>query len=80
MIYTYIINIFLSGIVISEYNISNQTISTFITYILFILIKLNNVYAIANTDEYTFYSAYLMTNMQFNDIDKKYKLIHISEI
>jgi hypothetical protein len=75
MIYVYIVNAILSGLVISKYRIPNQTLSTFITYILFILIKLNNVYSIANTEEYTFYSAYLTTNMQFNDIDKKYKEI-----
>ena len=73
MIYTYIINIILSGIVISKYTITNQSISTFITYILFIVIKLNNVYSIANTEDFTFYSAYLMTNMQFNDVDKQFK-------
>jgi len=74
MIYVYTVNAILSGLIISKYCIPNQTLSTFITYILFILIKLNNVYSIANTEEYTFYSAYLTTNMQFNDIDNKYKL------
>lgn len=74
MIYVYTINAILSGLIISKYRIPNQTLSTFITYILFILIKLNNVYSIANTEEYTFYSAYLTTNMQFNDIDNKYKI------
>jgi len=73
LIYVYMINVILSGLVVSKYRIPNQTLSTFITYILFILIKLNNVYSIANTEEYTFYSAYLTTNMQFNDIDEKYK-------
>jgi len=71
-----IINIFLSGIVISDYSIPNQTASTFITYILFLLSKLNNVYSTANTEKYIFYSAYLSTNVQFNDIDKKYKEIN----
>ena len=74
LIYVYTVNAILSGLIIRKYRIPNQTISTFITYILFILIKLNNVYSIANTEDYTFYSAYLMTNMQFNDIDNKYKL------
>ena len=74
MIYVYIFNAIFSGITISKYSIPNQTISTFITYILFILIKLNNVYLIANSESYTFYSAYLTTNMQFNDIDNKYKI------
>lgn len=74
MIYVYVFNAIFSGIVISKYCIPNQTLSTFITYILFILIKLNNVYLIANTEEYTFYSAYLTTNMQFNDVDNKYRM------
>ena len=74
MIYVYIVNAILSGLVITKYRIPNQTLSTFVTYILFVLIKLNNVYSIANTEEYTFYSAYLTTNMQFNDIDNKYRL------
>lgn len=74
MIFIYSANAILSGLVITKYRIPNQTLSTFITYILFILIKLNNVYAIANTEEYTFYSAYLTINMQFNDIDNKYKI------
>jgi hypothetical protein len=74
MIYVYTVNAILSGLIISKYRIPNQTLSTFITYILFILIKLNNVYSIANTEEYTFYSAYLTTNMQFNDVDNKYKM------
>jgi hypothetical protein len=73
MIYVYTVNAILSGLVISKYRIPNQTLSTFITFILFVLIKLNNVNSIANTEEYTFYSAYLTTNMQFNDIDEKYK-------
>lgn len=80
MIYTYIINIILSGIVINKYSITNQSISTFITYILFIIIKLNNVYSIANTEDFTFYSAYLMTNMQFNDVDKRFKQNQIYDI
>jgi hypothetical protein len=75
MIYVYTVNAILSGLIISQYRIPNQTLSTFITYILFILIKLNNVYLIANTEEYKFYSAYLTTNMQFNDLDKKFKQI-----
>jgi len=78
MLYVYSVNAILSGLVVSKYRIPNQTLSTFITYILFVLIKLNNVYSIANTEEYTFYSAYLTTNMQFNDIDDKYKLDNVS--
>jgi len=76
MIYIYIINALLSGLIVSKYSIPGQTMSTFITYILFILIKFNNVYSTANSEEYIYYSAYLTSNIQFNDIDKKYKLIN----
>jgi len=69
------INIILSGILISNYSIPNQTLSTFITYILFLFVKLNNVYSTANTEKYIYYSAYLSTNIQFNDLDKNFKEI-----
>jgi hypothetical protein len=69
------INIILSGFAISDYSIPNQTTSTFITYILFLLSKLNNVYSTASTENFIFNSAYLSTNVQFNDVDKKYKEI-----
>jgi hypothetical protein len=73
-----LINIFFSGFLISNYSIPNQTMSTFITYILFLFVKLNNVYSTANTEKYIFYSAYLSTNVQFNDLDKNYKKIQNS--
>jgi hypothetical protein len=75
MICIYIINAGLSGAVVGEYYIGNQTASTYVTYILLILTKLNNVYTIANTQEHVFYSAYLKTNVQYNDIDENSKLI-----
>jgi hypothetical protein len=37
--------------------------------------KLISVYNIANTAKNIFYSAYLKSNVQFNDLDKKYKII-----
>jgi hypothetical protein len=73
MIFIYAINAILSGIVVNEYYIGTQTTTSLITYILFILTKLANVYEIAHTDEYVFYSAYLKTNLQYNDTDDTYK-------
>jgi hypothetical protein len=75
MIFIYAINAILSGIVVNEYYIGSQTTTSLITYILFILTKLANVYEIAHTDEYVFYSAYLKTNLQYNDTDDTYKNI-----
>jgi hypothetical protein len=75
MIVIYAINAILSGIVVNQYYIGSQTTTSLITYILFILTKLANVYEIAHTDEYVFYSAYLKTNLQYNDTDDTYKSI-----
>jgi len=70
----YIINAIVSGIVINNSYLSNQTYATFITYVIFMITKLTNSYTVVNTgDENIFYSAYLKVNVQFNDIDRNYK-------
>jgi len=69
----FIINSILSGVIVNEYYLSSQTASTFITYLLFMITKLSNIYTVANTSKNVFYSAYLKTNVQFNDIDEKFK-------
>ena len=43
------------------------------TYVLFMFNKLSNIFNISNTKKYVFYSAYLKTNIQYNDIGEKYK-------
>jgi len=65
----YALNIILSGIVISEYSLGNQTLVIFLTNLLFMITKLSNVYNIINTEKNVFFSAYLNTKVQFNDID-----------
>lgn len=67
------LNVILSGIIVNNNYLNNQTEITLITYILFMITKLYNVYIIANTEKNIFYSAYLRTNVQFNDLDDKYK-------
>ena len=69
----YAINIIMSGIVVNEYYLNNQTASAFLTYVLFIFTKLYSVYSIANTKPNTFYSAYLKSNVQYNDLDPTYR-------
>jgi len=71
----YIINAIISGIIINKAYLSNQTYATFITYVIFMITKLTNSYTVANTSENVFYSAYLKTNVQFNDIDRNYKKV-----
>ena len=65
----YLLNTICSCIIVSEYYLNNQTIKTFITYIICMSTKLSNIYIIANTKENIFYSAYLKSNVQFNDLD-----------
>ena len=65
----YSINTTLSGVVINDYSLGNQTMVIFLTNILFMISKLSNVYNIINTEKNIFYSAYLNTKVQFNDID-----------
>ena len=71
----YIINAIVSGIVIHNAYLNNQTYATFITYVIFMITKLTNSYGVVNTEDNVFYSAYLKTNVQFNDIDRNYKKV-----
>lgn len=65
----FVINAILSGIIVYNYSLGNQTTTTFITNLLFMAMKLSDVYFIVNTEENIFYSAYLKGKVQFNDVD-----------
>ncbi len=67
----FIVNTILSGIVIYDFYLDNQTTTTFVTNILFMITKLGDIYGIINTDKNVFYSAYLKTKVQYNDVDPK---------
>jgi len=67
------INTFLSAIVIFNHYLDNKTVIGFLTNILFMTIKLNNVRLILSTEKNIFYSAYLKNFVQFNDLDKSEK-------
>jgi hypothetical protein len=69
----FIVNVVFSSFVVNAFYLGNQTATTMITYVLFMLTKLVSVYNVANTHKNTFYSAYLKANVQYNDIDKRYK-------
>lgn len=71
----YIVNAIISGIIINRAYLSNQTYATFITYVIFMITKLTNSFSVVHTDDNVFYSAYLKTNVQFNDIDRNYKKV-----
>jgi hypothetical protein len=69
VMFIYAVNIIFSGIVINEYSLGNQTLVIFLTNLLFMMTKLSNVYIIINTENNIFFSSYLNTKVQFNDID-----------
>jgi hypothetical protein len=74
----FMMNSVLSGLVVYDYYLGNQTTTTFITNVLFMIMKLVDVYQTVNTEENIFYSAYLKGKVQFNDVDPdKIKEIHI---
>lgn len=67
--FSFLVNVVLSSIVISKSYLDSKTTTALITNILFMVIKMTDAYAIANTETNVFYSAYLKTRLQYNDID-----------
>lgn len=65
----FLFNTILSGFVVYDYYLDNQTTSTFITNILFMLTKLMDVYTTVHTEKNIFYSAYMKKKLQYNDVD-----------
>ncbi len=67
--FLFMVNTILSGFVIYDFYLDNQTTTTFVTNILFMITKLGDIYSTINTDKNIFYSAYLKTKVQYNDVD-----------
>jgi hypothetical protein len=63
------VNIIISGIVIYQYSLGNQTTTNYITNVLFMTTKVYDTFYVANTERSIFYSAYMRDHVQFNDID-----------
>ena len=66
----YALNVILSAVAVNKYYAGSQTTTTFITYVLFMATKFSSVYTLVSTDQNIFYSAYIKTNVQFNDVDE----------
>ena len=64
-------NTTMSSIIIYQYSLGNQTLINLTTNILFMISKLTNVFGIIYTDKNIFFSAYLNTKVQFNDLDPR---------
>lgn len=63
------INATLSGIIVHNYYLDDRTTTTFVTNILFMAMKLMDVQNTVNSEKNIFYSAYLKTKVQYNDVD-----------
>jgi hypothetical protein len=78
---TFVINSIISGIVVYNYSLGNQTTTTIITNILFMVSKLGDVYVTVNTEQNIFYSAYLKGKIQYNGVDPdKLKVLEMVDI
>jgi hypothetical protein len=73
------INSVLSGVVVFNYYLDNQTTTTYITNIILMITKLSDIYTTAHTDKNIFYSSYLKGRIQFNDVDPDKKVLEIEE-
>lgn len=77
----FVVNTMYSWFIVYEHSLGNQTLFNFITNILFMLTKLSTIVVIIRTKKNVFFSAYLNTKVQFNDIDpmemKKIKKLRI---
>lgn len=65
----FLANTTLSGLVIYDYYLDNQTTTTFVTNVLFMLTKILEIYGTIQTEKNVFYSAYMVQRVQFNDVD-----------
>ena len=65
----FVVNTVLSAIIISNYSLGNQTETTFVTNILFMLTKLSDVLATVLVEQNIFLSAYMKIKVQFNAVD-----------
>ena len=75
---SFVINSIISGIVVYDYSLGNQTTTTIITNILFMVSKLSDVFLTVNTEQNIFYSAYLKGKIQYNDVDPD--KVHVIEL
>ena len=78
VLFMFLLNSIVSGFVVYEYYLDNQTTTTYITNILFMITKLSDIYATVHTEENIFYSAYLKGKIQYNDVDPD-KLLKIED-
>jgi hypothetical protein len=75
----FIANSVLSSVVVYSNYLDSKTITVYLTNLLFMSLKVYDVYNTVNTKPNIFYSAYLKNKVQFNDVDPD-KKIDTSEV
>ena len=65
----FLVNSALSSVVIYSNYLDSKTITVYLTNLLFMSLKVHDVYNTVNTKPNIFYSAYLKNKVQFNDVD-----------
>lgn len=65
----FILNAIISSIVVYGHYLDSKTVTVYLTNVLFMGSKVNDVYTTVNTKKNIFYSAYLKKKVQFNDVD-----------
>ena len=75
----FIVNSILSSVVVYSHYLDSKTITVYLTNLLFMSLKVYDVYNTVNTKPNIFYSAYLKNKVQFNDVDPD-KVVQITEV
>ncbi len=73
---SFIINAIMSSIVVYNNYLDSKTITVYLTNLLFMGMKVAEVYSIVHTKKNIFYSAYLKSKVQFNDVDPDKAITH----
>jgi len=72
----FVINAGLSGYTVFTHYLDDKTLTVFITNVLFMALKLKDVYDIIHTPKNVFLSAYLTRKIQYNAVDPQKKIEH----
>jgi hypothetical protein len=75
---SFILNAIISSIVVYSNYLDSKTVTVYLTNLLFMGLKVSDVYNTVNTNKNIFYSAYLKNKVQFNDVDPD-KMIDLSK-
>ena len=73
----FIVNSAYSGVPIFMHYLDNKTITVYVTNVMFLAFKISDSYAVVNTEKNVFYSAYLTSKVQYNDVDPDKCYLHI---